>query len=304
MSENKQKIINDVYFDKGGFGSRALTLKEARQKDKSITMNDINEFFKNNVEEKRKPRGENSFVAPHAYYQYQADLFFIKDLDNQKTRVGFLMIDIFSKYMVVLPLPSKDGEDVASGFIEGIKKMGKKPQFIYTDDETSFSTSYLQKYFKDEGIQHYITRGHAPFAEVAIKTFKTQLYKRVEADEKKNKKDIQWTDYIFEILLTYNNKMEHSTTSLTPNEARKPRNEFNVKLNISTKAVKKRVYPDLEVNDKVKLARKKGITEKQQTSHWLKEIFTITKIEKKMGQTYYHLEGRNQPYLRHELLKV
>ena len=138
MSENKQKIINDVYFDKGGFGSRALTLKEARQKDKSITMNDINEFFKNNVEEKRKPRGENSFVAPHAYYQYQADLFFIKDLDNQKTRVGFLMIDIFSKYMVVLPLPSKDGEDVASGFIEGIKKMGKKPQFIYTDDETSF----------------------------------------------------------------------------------------------------------------------------------------------------------------------
>ena len=147
MSENKQKIINDVNFDKGGFGSRALTLEEARQKDKSITMNDISDFFPN-VEEERKPRGENSFVAPHAYYQYQADFFFIKDLDNQKTRVGFLMVDIFSKYMVVLPLPSKDGEDVASGFIEGIKKMGKKPQFIYTDDETSFSTSYLQKYFK------------------------------------------------------------------------------------------------------------------------------------------------------------
>ena len=201
MSENKQKIINDVYFDKAGFGSKATTLKDARAKDKSITMNDINEFFRKNTDEKRKPRGENSFVAPHAYYQYQADLFFIKDLDNQKTRVGFLMIDIFSKYMVVLPLPSKDGEDVASGFIEGIKKMGKKPQFIYTDDETSFSTSYLQKYFKDEGIQHYITRGHAPFAEVAIKTFKTQLYKRVEADEKRNKKDIQWTDYILKFYL-------------------------------------------------------------------------------------------------------
>ena len=167
-----------------------------------------------------------------------------------------------------------------------------------------FQLVIYKNILKDEGIQHYSTRGHAPFAEVAIKTFRTQLYKRVEANEKKNKKDIHWTDYIFEILPTYNNKMEHSATSLSPNEARKPRHEFNVKLNISTKAVKKRVYPDLDVNDKVKLERKKGITEKQQTSHWLKEIFTITKIEKKMGQTYYHLEGRNQPYLRHELLKV
>ena len=137
--------------------------------------------------------------------------------------------------------------------------MGRKCKFIYTDDETSFSTSYLQKYFKDEGIQHYITRGHAPFAEVAIKTFKTQLYKRIETDEKRNKKGIQWTDYIFEILLTYNNKMKHSTTEMTPSEAKKSQNEFKVKMNISTKAVKKRVYPNLEVNDKVNWQEKKAL---------------------------------------------
>ena len=93
------------------------------QKKKTITKEDVEEFFRNNVDERRKPRGENSFVAPHAYYEYQADLFFIKDLENQKTTVGVLMIDMFCKYMVVIPLPSKDGEDVASGFIEGIKKM-------------------------------------------------------------------------------------------------------------------------------------------------------------------------------------
>ena len=44
MSE-KQKIINDVYFDRAGFGSRQRTLTEARQKDKTITMDDVNEFF-------------------------------------------------------------------------------------------------------------------------------------------------------------------------------------------------------------------------------------------------------------------
>ena len=27
--------------------------------------------LKKNIEEKRKPRGENSFVAPHAHFEYQ-----------------------------------------------------------------------------------------------------------------------------------------------------------------------------------------------------------------------------------------
>ena len=75
MSE-KQKIINDVYFDRAGFGSKSRTLEEAREKDKTITMYDINEFFRKNVDQKRKPSGSNSFVAPHSAYEYQMDLFF------------------------------------------------------------------------------------------------------------------------------------------------------------------------------------------------------------------------------------
>ena len=77
MSSDKQKIINDIYYDRSGFGSRATTLKDAREKDKSITKEDVEQFFKSNIEEKRKPRGENSFVAPHAHWEYQVDLFLL-----------------------------------------------------------------------------------------------------------------------------------------------------------------------------------------------------------------------------------
>ena len=65
---SKQDTISSVSFDRAGFESKASTLKDAREKDKSITMADVNEFFKENVEEKRKPRGEHSFVAPHAFF--------------------------------------------------------------------------------------------------------------------------------------------------------------------------------------------------------------------------------------------
>ena len=43
---SKQEIIGNIYFDEAGFGSKNTTLKDAREKDKSITMKDIADFFK------------------------------------------------------------------------------------------------------------------------------------------------------------------------------------------------------------------------------------------------------------------
>ena len=41
MADNKQKVISDIYFDRSGYGSKATTLKDAREKDKTITMKDV-----------------------------------------------------------------------------------------------------------------------------------------------------------------------------------------------------------------------------------------------------------------------
>ena len=303
---DKQKIISDIYYDKSGYGSKAITLKDSRQKDKTITMSDVNEFFKNNIEEKRKPRGQNSFVAPHAFWEFQLDLFFISknDLENQKFRIGLILIDIFSKFATVIPIASKQPPDVLAGIMEGIKKMGGKAKMIYSDEEGSLFSSTITDYLDEEKIELHTTRGHPAFGERFIKTYKDMLFKRVDADEKKGKNNIQWIDYNLEILLTYNNKLVSSVTKMTPIEARKKKNEFEVKLNISMNARKTRVYPDLDVSSQVKIMRKKGISEKAHTSHWLKEIFTIERIETKLGQKYYYVNGRPKPLLRHEMLKL
>ena len=92
IMNSKQNIISSIYYDRSGFGSRATTLQDAKTTNASITKEDIEEFFKNNVEKKRKPRGENSFVAPHAHFEYQVDLFSINknDLIRQKFRIGLV----------------------------------------------------------------------------------------------------------------------------------------------------------------------------------------------------------------------
>ena len=305
MSE-KQKIIDAVYYDRSGFGSRANTLKDAKAKDKTITMADVEDFFKRNVEEKRKPRGQNSYVAPHPYFEFQLDLFFISsnDLENQKFRIGLVLIDIFTKYATVIPIKSKQPPDVLAGLMEGLNKMDKKPRMLYSDKEGSLYSKPIMEFLEDEKIEIHRTRGHQAFAERFIKTYKDKLFKRVEADKKKGKENIQWTDYDFEILLTYNNKVIHSSHNLTPKDARLPKNELKVKLVLSINAKRSRTYPEIDEGDNVKIMRKKGISDKEHTSPWNKTIHQVTKIEQKLGQKYYHLDDENRSYLRHELLKV
>ena len=221
-----------------------------------------------NVEVKKLPRGQNSFVAPHAGYEYQVDLFFIgkKDMkDKQKTRIGMVMIDIFSKYAVVLPINTRLSPDVLAGILEGIQKMGETPKIIFTDEEGSLTGIKvdIRGALKDRGIELHNSRGHSNFAERFIRTFKDMLFKRVKADEKKEKRNLDWTDYIFQIMLTYNNKNIHSSTGFTPSEARKKKNEYAVKLNLEIRALKNRKYPEIKVGDEVKVMRKKQITEKE-----------------------------------------
>ena len=286
MASDKQKIINNIYIyimTARGLGVGLQLYKMLKRRTPVSQKKMWKSFFRKNVEEKRKPRGENSFVAPHAHWEYQVDLFFIstKDLENQQFRIGLVLIDIFSKYATVILIKSKEPPDVLAGTMEGLQKMGDKPKMFYSDEEGSLYSKTVIEYLEGEKIEIHRTRGHPAFAERSIRTYKDMLFKRVEADEKKGKQNIQWIDYNLEILLTYNNKMVSSTTKFTPLEAKKNRNEFEVKLNISLQAKRNRKYPEIEVGDSVNIMRKTDISEKERTSHWLRTPQKIKRTERK-----------------------
>ena len=78
-------------------------------------------MFKEEVEIKKKQRGQNSFVAPHKNNTYQFDIFISPDdiEATQKFRAGLAMIDNLSKYAVVVPIKSKNPPDIIAGTMEG-----------------------------------------------------------------------------------------------------------------------------------------------------------------------------------------
>ena len=87
------------------------------------------------------------------------------------------MTDVFDEFMHVVPITRKTEEDLASGMTQCPNKTGKNPGIIYADDEGAMNKEAIQKYLKDENIEHHRTRAHPNFSERAIHTFKDMLHK-------------------------------------------------------------------------------------------------------------------------------
>ena len=56
------------------------------------------------------------------------------------------------------------------------------------------------------------------------------LYDRIEHWKETNNTEVdpQWTEFLFQVILTYNNKMKHRSTGLTPSEAKEEDNNLKV----------------------------------------------------------------------------
>ena len=87
----------------------------------------MSNIFLGKVGQKKQLRGKNSFIAPEPFHEFEMDSFFIKDIPNQKFIVGLIMIDIFSRFMHVVPIKGKDEANIASAMIEAFHEMGGKP---------------------------------------------------------------------------------------------------------------------------------------------------------------------------------
>ena len=88
---------------------------------------------------------------------------------------------------------------------------------------------------------------------------------------------------------------------MTPNEATLPANELLVAFNLFKHAVKKRNYPELSTNDRVRVMIKKDSKRKGYMPHWSTEAYKVTFMQ---DGGYMVDDGKRRVYRRHELLKV
>ena len=102
---DKDEIIKKTYYDRAGYGSIQKTYQDVKNRDNTITLENVRNWFYKNVENKRKPVGYNSFIVDEPYFEYQVDIAFLRSEHGDPCLV---MSDIFTKYAVVIPLPSRE----------------------------------------------------------------------------------------------------------------------------------------------------------------------------------------------------
>ena len=111
----------------------------------------------------------------------------------------------------------------------------------------------------------------------------------------------KWVDMLQPVLKKYNNTT-HSTTNMTPHDAKKKDNHIEVWLNTRNKATFARTYPPLKVGDTVRTYIKPHTFKKGYQPSWSKEVYKITFIK---DHQYLIGDGvRKRVWNIHELLKV
>ena len=114
--------------------------------------------------------------------QWQADLadmqHFSKQNDNQ--RYLLCVIDVFSKFSWVLPIPNKTGKTLIDAFKIILKTSKRKPLSLQTDKVTEFKNKEFQQFLKSNKIHFFTTENpetKASIVERFQRTLKARMWK-------------------------------------------------------------------------------------------------------------------------------
>ena len=131
--------------------------------------------------------------------------------ENDGYRYLLVCIDVFSKYVWVIPLKNKTGPALVTAFKE-ILESGRKPQKIQTDEGTEFFNKHFKDLMKSEEIQLYNTYNEtkASVVERVIRTLKTRMWRYFTA-----KRTRRYIDVLQDLVDSYN-KSKHRSIQKKP----------------------------------------------------------------------------------------
>ena len=183
------------------------------------------------------------------------------------------------------------------GFKQIFISMGE-PKQLYSDEESSMRSAKMVQFMNQTEIKSVQTSSHAHTVERFIRTFKDNLYRRLDA-LKQNKSD--WFKHIYNIIYKYNST-EHSITQLKPNEAGKQENHLWVNWHLQNKAKSNQQYTEIKADDMVRVHVKPKLGTKGHEPKWSSTRHKVIRID---GNKYLidHMP-KIKLCSRHESLKV
>ena len=159
------------------------------------------------------------FNKRKVYSQFKDDIWGVdladmQSLSRKNKGIKYLLciIDLYSKYGLVIPLKDKKGITIVNAFDKIIKQSNRKPSKIWVDQGGEFYNNVFEKCLSDNDINMYSTynEGKSVVAERFIRTLKNKLNKHMMATGKN-----VYYDVLDDVVNNYNNA-KHSTIKMKP----------------------------------------------------------------------------------------
>ena len=199
---------------------------------------------------------------------------------NRGYKYIFTNIDIFSKYTWSFPIKSKKISDIKPCFQKIFKE--RKPLYIWSDQESSFFSKEMLKFFEDNNVKIYHT--YSNLKAVVIERFNRSLRELMMKEFVKNNNTV-WYNILPELIKKYNNRY-HRTIKMKPIDVNKS-NEKYIKNTVYNYDITNK-KPKFKINDlvRISLKRRELFDKPSGNIKWSEELFIIYKINKSNVITY------------------
>ena len=207
---------------------------------------------------------------------------------NRGYKYIFTNIDIFSKYAWSFPIKSKKISDIKPCFQKIFKE--RKPKYIWSDQESSFFSKEMLKFFEDNNVKIYHT--HSNLKAVVIERFNRSLRELMMKEFVKNNNTV-WYNILPELIKKYNNRF-HRTIKMRPIDVNKS-NEKHIKNTVYNYDITNK-KPKYKINDivRISLKRRELFDKPSANIKWSEELFKIYKINKSNVITYQLKDMNNE----------
>ena len=291
-----EALLKKLYYDPAhGFKSLIPLYQMAHAKDESITKDQVADFLKN--QEGYQLTRKSGVTKSHYHHiigplgSWQIDLMFYEQYESINLGFGifFVAIEINTRFLIVIPLKSKNQYDVLSAFSEFYTDSPDSiaPQNILSDNGTEFKNATLQEIENQLAINHYYAEpeDHRKLGMIdrVIRTLRALIERYMASYETH-----RFIDALPDLVANYNTT-ESSATGYSPKDALDHLDDI-VELQ-RAKAGAFKELPEFPMGQAVRVLKRRGAFEKGTTQTYSKTIHYVvsttgTRAKLENGKSY------------------
>lgn len=233
------------------------------------------------------------------------DLADVSNIASHNDGYKFLLvlIDIFSRYLFIVPLKNKHHQNIVDG-LKLVFQKRRKPNTLRTDKGSEFKNRWVKAFLKKEGIHAIYTQNEtkANYAERVIRTMKNLMYRYFMKN-----RTYRFINILQDLVKSYNKRPHRSLGGNAPanvnkenaDEIRlesylsgKTKLDVNQSKTLGRSKEKKRAKPffKFKIGDDVRLSQLKHPFQRDYQQKWTEEFFKVNERYKRGQIPVYKLK--------------